>query len=156
MAPSLSGENLTLGSGSGLTATDNFVVGGNGLTKGSWSGSVVNHDNTVLGASHSSQAAKVFVRPNAYETGRANIVIYNWSGQSAVSVNLGGVLHSGDHYEVHNVQNLRGAPVASGTFSGGSVSIPMTGVAPPKPVGVGSASAPRTGPYFDVFIVTRQ
>jgi len=156
MAPSLSGENLTLGSGSGLLATDNFVVGGDGLTEGSWSGSVVNQSNTVSSAAHSSRTTKVFVRPNAYERGRANIVIYNWSGESAVSVNLGSVLQSGDRYQVRNVQNLQGAPVASGTYDGGSVSIPMGGVTPPAAVGVGSSPAPRTGPYFDVFIVTRQ
>ena len=156
MAPTLSGDNLKLGSGSGLTATDNFVVGGNGLTKGSWSGSVTDRNNTVLGAAHSSQGAKVFVRPNPYEGGRANIVVYNWSGQSAVSVSLGNVLQSGDHYVIRNVQNLRGSPVASGTFDGGSVSIPMGGVTPPTPVGLGSSRAPKTGPYFDVFVLTRE
>jgi len=156
MAPSLSGDNLTLGSGSGLTATDNFVVGGNGLTKGSWSGSVTDRNNTVLGAAHSSQSTKVFVRPNPYEGGRAHIVVYNWSGQSSVSVDLGNVLQSGDHYVIRNVQNLRGSPVASGTFDGGSVSIPMGGVTPPTPVGLGSSRAPMTGPYFDVFVVTRE
>ena len=156
MAPSLSGDNVLLGSGNGLTATDNYVVGGNGLTKGSWSGSVVNQGNTAQAAGQSSQSPTIFVRPNAYERGRANIVVYNWSGQSSVSVNLSGVLRSGDHYVVHNVQDLQGDAVASGTFDGGSVSLPMTGVTPPQPVGVGASPAPRTGPYFDVFIVTRQ
>src|SRR2546421_1552237 len=155
MAPGLAGTNVMLGSGSGLTATNNYVVGGDGLGQGTWTGSVVNSGNTVLSAGRTSQAPMVFVRPNAYERGRANIVVYNWNGQNTVSANLGGVLNSGDHYEVHNVQNLFGAPVASGTFSGGSVSIPMTGVTPPVPVGLGSSPAPRTGPYFDVFIVTR-
>jgi hypothetical protein len=156
MAPSLSGDNLLLGSGNGLTATDNFVVGGNGLANGSWSGSVVNRGNTSQAAGAASTSPTVFVRPNAYERGRANIVIYNWSGQGSVSVNLGNVLRAGDHYTIHNVQDLQGSPVASGTFDGGSVSIPMTGVTPPKPVGVSASPAPRTGPYFDTFIVTRQ
>jgi hypothetical protein len=73
-----------------------------------------------------------------------------------VSVDLGNVLQSGDHYVIRNVQNLRGSPVASGTFDGGSVSIPMGGVTPPTPVGLGSSRAPMTGPYFDVFVVTRE
>src|SRR5438105_1367090 len=155
MAPSLTGENLKLGSGVGLNATNNYVVGGDGLTQGTWSGSVVNTGNRTLPAGRTSQAATVFVRPNSYERGRANVVVYNWDGQGAVSVDLSGVLNAGDRYEIRNVQNLRAAPIASGTFGGGSVSIPMGGVNAPTPVGLGTSPAPRTGPYFDVFIVTR-
>jgi hypothetical protein len=157
MGPSmnLSSKNLSLGSGTGLTATNNFVVGASGLTEGSWSGSVVKNGNTVLAASRSSSAPKVFVRPNAYEKGRGNIVVYNFNGQGSVAVDLGNVLSSGDRYEVRNVQNLNGTPVASGTFSGGSVSIPLNGVTPPTPVGLSSPRAPRTGPDFDVFIVVK-
>ena len=97
---------------------------------------------------------QVFVRPNQYEPGRAHVVIYNWNGQSSVSVNLANVLKPGAHYEVRNVQDLFGTPVLSGTYLGGSVSIPMAGVTPPVPIG-GSPRAPiRTGPAFDVFLVT--
>ena len=156
VAPTIGGENLRLGSGSGLTATNNYVVGGKGLTKGSWSGSVVMSGNTSLPDGQTASAPVVFVRPNVYESGRGMIVIYNQGGQSAVSVDLGKVLDAGDRYEVRNVQDLRGTPVLSGTYSGGSVSVPMQGVTPPTPVGLSSSRAPRTGPYFDVFIVTKQ
>jgi hypothetical protein len=98
---------------------------------------------------------RVFVKPNAYESGRATIVVYNWSGQGSVSASLSGVLAAGDRYEVRNVQNLFGAPVLTGTFGGGSISLPMSGVAPPTPIGMGSSRAPRTGPQFDVFIVRK-
>ena len=96
---------------------------------------------------------KVFVRPNKYEAGRATIVVYNWGSQGSVSVNLSGVLSSGQRYEVRNVQDLYGAPVASGTFSGGSVSISMGGVAPPARLGRSTPTPPRTSPVFDTFIV---
>ena len=33
--------------------------------------------------------ARVFVRPNQYEAGRANIAVYNWDRQSAIDVDLG-------------------------------------------------------------------
>lgn len=33
---------------------------------------------------------KVFLRPNRYEPGRANFVIYNWSRQAIVPVDLSG------------------------------------------------------------------
>jgi hypothetical protein len=155
MAPSLSGANFALGSGVGLTATDNYVVGGDGLTEGTWTGTVVKTTNTVLAALRTTGTPTVFVRANAYERGRANVVVYNWTGQNSVSVSMAGVLSAGDRYEVHNVQDLNGAAVASGTFSGGSITLPTTGVQPPAPVGVSSSPAPRTGPDFDVFIVTK-
>lgn len=96
---------------------------------------------------------KVFVRPNKYEAGRANIVVYNWGSQTSVNVNLSGVLATGQRYEVRNVQDFYGTPVASGTFSGGSVSIPMGGVAPPPRLGRTTPTPPRTSPVFDTFIV---
>ena len=99
--------------------------------------------------------AQVFVRPNVYEPGRGHVVIYNWPRLGAVPVNLAGVLAAGDRFEVRNVQDLWGAPVVSGTYGGGTVSIPMTGVAPPAPIGSVPNAAPRTGPDFDTFLVVR-
>jgi hypothetical protein len=154
MAPSLSGTNFTLGSGVGLLATNNYVVGGNGINQGTWTGASIS-SNTVLPAGTATRAATVFVRPNQYERGRANVIVYNWNRQSSVTVSLDGVLAAGDRYEVRNVQDLSGAPVASGTFGGSSISIPMNGVAPPVPMGLSSSRAPRTGPDFDVFVVVK-
>jgi hypothetical protein len=154
-APSLSGSNLSLGSGSGLTATGNYVVGGGGISQGSWTGAAIS-GNTVLAAGSASRPAAVFVRPNLYEPGRATIIVYNWSGQGSVTADLSAVLPVGASYDVRNVQNLFGAPVVSGTYGGGSIVLPMSGVTPPVPVGLSSSSAPKTGPYFDVFIVTKR
>jgi hypothetical protein len=114
-----------------------------------WSAAVGAADQSV--ATPSTPA--VTVLPNAYEAGRATIVVYNWGGQGAVGVDLSGVLKSGTHYEIRNVQDIFGAPVASGTYGGGGVSVPMNGVTPAQPIG-GSPHAPqRTGPDFDVFVV---
>jgi hypothetical protein len=114
---------------------------------------------TNLGAgdqavSSSPSTPAVFVRPNKYERGRANVIVYNWGRQSSVSADLSNVLAVGQRYEIRNVQDFFGAAVVSGTYGGGSVSIPMGGVTPPQPVG-GSPNAPiKTGPDFDVFVVT--
>jgi len=97
----------------------------------------------------------VFVRPNAYEAGRATIVVYNWSRQSSITVDLSTVLPPGVRYQVRSVQDLFGAVLTSGTF-GGSITIPMGAVSPTPPIG-GSHVAPTvTGPDFDVFVVTIQ
>ncbi len=99
--------------------------------------------------------ARVFVRPNRYETGRAHVIVYNWPRRASVTVDLSGVLAPGDRYEVRNVQALYGAPVVAGTFDGALVVIPMNGVAPPAPIGrLAPRQAPRTAPEFDVFLVT--
>lgn len=97
---------------------------------------------------------QVFVRPNKYEAGRAHIVVYNWGHQGSVAVDVSTVLRSGDHYEVRNVQAAFGPPVVSGTYQGGTIAIPMGGVAPPTPIGRATATPPTTGPNFDVFLLT--
>ena len=107
-------------------------------------------DQVVADAPSTTQ---VFVRANKYEPGRALVVVYNFGSQNSVSVNLSNVLASGQRYEVRNVQDMFGTPVASGTYNGGSITVPMTGVTPPTPIGRSTATAPRTGPNFDTFVV---
>jgi hypothetical protein len=69
---------------------------------------------------------KVFVRPNRYEPGRANVTVYNWDLKSDIEVDLHEVLMLGAPYEVRNVLDYYGDPVAAGTYSGTPVKLPMT------------------------------
>jgi hypothetical protein len=151
VAPTVGGSNVVLGSGDGLTASGNYVAGGDGISQGTWTNATVT-SNTVIPPDPTQTA--VFVEPNAYEPGRAFVVVFNWANQASASVDLSGVLQSGDAYEVRNVQDLFGTPGASGTYGGGSVSIPLTAVAPPAPIGI-SSLAPTTGPGFNVYLVVR-
>lgn len=98
-------------------------------------------------------STKVFVKPNKYEPGRATVVVYNWGHAASASADLSGVLRNGQRYEVRNVQNMFGAPVASGTYSGGALTLPMTGVNPPTRMGRTTPTPPKTGPKFDTFVV---
>jgi hypothetical protein len=114
---------------------------------------------TGLGSSDQAIAAgpsttKVVVLPNKYEAGRAFIVVYNFAVQTAVNVDLSGVLMAAHKFEIRNVQDAFGTPLVSGTYAGGTVSIPMAGVQPPIPIGRSTRQAPKTGPSFDVFLVT--
>ena len=97
---------------------------------------------------------KIFIRPNQYEAKRANITIYNWDTRTRLSVDLTGILAPGTGFEIRNAQDFFGAPVLTGTYAGGSVSIPMTGLsvaaprgwaAPPRPApsSTSSSSSPR-------------
>jgi hypothetical protein len=115
---------------------------------------------TGLGATDQAFAAaptatQVFVRPNAYEPGRAFIVVYNFAAQNPVAVDISGIVALGRRYEIRNVQKVFGPPVASGTYVGGAVAIPMDGVQPPAVIGrTAPRAAPKTGPDFDVFLLT--
>ena len=113
---------------------------------------------TGVGATDLAQAAnptqpQVFVRPSRYEAGRSNVIIYNWTRQASVAVALSGVLPVGARYEIRNVQDFFGTPVVSGTYGGGTVSIPMSGVTAVQPIGGAPTAPPRTGPDFDAFVV---
>lgn len=96
-----------------------------------------------------------FVRPNRYEPGRALLVVYNWGGRSTVTVDVSKILHPGDRYEIRNIQAVYGPPVVSGVFRTDSITVPMSGIAPPVAIGRVTRTAPRTGPAFDVFLMTR-
>ncbi len=97
---------------------------------------------------------KVFVRKNAYEDNRGNITIYNWEKLPSVTVNLGGVLAVGVPYEVRDAQNFYGTPVASGTYQGGSINIPMNlSQVAPLTGDVTTINNVHTAPEFAAFVV---
>jgi hypothetical protein len=93
----------------------------------------------------------IYVRPNKYEAKRANITIYNWSMNPAVAVDVSSLLSPGDKYVVQDAQNFYGPAVASGTYSGGTISIPMTGLTKATPVGFTAPA--HTAPLYGTFVV---
>jgi len=109
--------------------------------------------NTYL---RSPSGTNVFVRPNAYEPGRANIIIYNWSRAATVDVNVAGAgLQVGDRYEVRDALNWPGLPVASGQYNGSTIAIPMTGLFTAMPYRAPKIRPEHTAPEFGVFILQR-
>jgi len=95
----------------------------------------------------------VVVEPNAYEPGRANIVVYNWTGAGSVTVDLSGALNIGDHFVVMNAENFYGTPVMSGVY-GGPISLPISTVSPPA--SIGGHAMPATSTQFQTYIVLKQ
>ena len=148
---SLSGYSWSGTSYSQSAGASQWSFQGSPLSLSSWQSS------TGLGSTGSAAGAtptttKVFVRGSTYERGRANIVVYNWGRQGAASVSLSGLVPAGARYQIHNVLDLYGSPVASGTYSGGSVSIPLRNVSAPAPVGW--TAGPSGGTEFNVYVVT--
>jgi len=82
---------------------------------------------------------KVFTRANQYEPGRGHIAVYNWDLANSVELDLSSLLTNGMRYEIRNVQDYFGTPVATGTFSGQAVRVPLTGT--------------KLGPEFNTFVV---
>ena len=111
-------------------------------------------DNNIL--SFCNRPARLSDRPNRYEAGRAHVVVFNWTNAGAVSVDLSKVLRSGDAYEILNVQDLFGSPVVSGTYTGGSVSLPVRAVAAPTPVGGFVTRPGGTGTQFNTYLVRKR
>ncbi|HET9985615.1 MAG TPA: Ig-like domain-containing protein [Longimicrobiales bacterium] len=157
------GSLITMKSASGASWSSNtwyrdasasaWGYNGGSYTWAGWrSASGLGGSDAVAGTQPS--GVKVVVRPNQYERGRANVIVYNWSQQGSVSADLSNVLRVGDRYTVRNVQDFYGTPVLTGTYGGGSISIPTSAVAAPRPIGRSTTTAPTTGPTFNVFVVT--
>lgn len=93
----------------------------------------------------------IAIRPNKYEPGRANIIVYNWENLNSVSVDASGFLPIGTAFEVRNAQDFFGSPVLTGTYDGTPLDIPLTGLSVAQPIGI--APPPSSGPAFGAFIV---
>ncbi|MCX6588702.1 MAG: malectin domain-containing carbohydrate-binding protein [Acidobacteria bacterium] len=129
-----------------VTFTGNLFYGGlNGMTAAQFP----NNTYTTV----QPKGLQVLLRPNRYEPGRGHVTVYNWDNLSNVSVNLASILPTGAAYEIRDAQNFFGPPVASGVYSGGSVTIPMTGTAITPLTGLAEVALLHTPVRFGSFIV---
>jgi hypothetical protein len=94
----------------------------------------------------------VFLRPNQYEPGRAHIIVYNWDQEASVSVDISSLLPVGAGYEVRSAQDYLGSPVLSGTYNGGNLRLPMSGLQVARPIGYDYVPQ-STAPEFNVFVL---
>ena len=95
----------------------------------------------------------VFVRPNKYETGRANVVVYNWDHKPHLEVDLKDVLKLGQAFRIVSAQDFYGETIGQGKYEGKPVVLPMTPHKPVAPVGLDNTNLPVTEPEFGVFVV---
>lgn len=147
-----------------------IVEGGGGLafavSLANWQ-SIYGKDLDSNGYTGKPFANQVFVRPNAYESGRGHVIIYNWANLSSVPVDLSPLgLSHGQGFKVHNIQSFKTDPMAadwmgnvaaSGTFDSGnpSVNVDMTDTTVSIPIG-STLPLPSTLPEFGVFVVLPQ
>lgn len=99
----------------------------------------------------------VLIRPNSYQPGRANVVIYTTGNPTAININLTAAgLTQGQGYIIKNAFDWGGPTVASGVFNAASptISVPLNGTATSVAPPIGMASTPATTcPNFCTMIV---
>ncbi|HWR50110.1 MAG TPA: hypothetical protein VN428_03330 [Bryobacteraceae bacterium] len=131
-----------------ITMTGNTFFGGlSGFSSGQYP------QNTYYASRPS--GTQTFVRPNRYEPGRAHVIVLNWAGASAVSVDVSGVLGIGDTFEVRDVQDYFGAPVLQGTWNGGLVALPTSLTSVSAPIGNVPIRPTHTSSEFNVYVLQR-
>ncbi|MEK9156218.1 MAG: hypothetical protein AAB360_02840 [Patescibacteria group bacterium] len=101
---------------------------------------------------------RLFVQPNEFEPTRSHITIYNWDNLDTTTLSSSDLSGTGisnnDSYEIRDVQNYFGDPIATGRYNGSSISVtlPDTGSPVYQPA---SGSAPaHTSKQFNAFVLT--
>ena len=99
----------------------------------------------------------VIVRPNAYQQGRANVVVYAPSAAASITVNLSqSGLVNGQAYTIQNAFNFNGPAVITGVYISltPNIVIPLNGLSTSVAAPLGSTyTPPTTSPQLAVFVV---
>lgn len=91
----------------------------------------------------------VYVYPNDYETGRANITVFNPNDLSSTTADCTGIIGASDPWYLYDGFNPLAGPVSSGT--GPTVTVPMAGLTCRTPAGCSAPTHPC--PKFGAFVV---
>ncbi|MCP9496173.1 MAG: right-handed parallel beta-helix repeat-containing protein [Pyrinomonadaceae bacterium MAG19_C2-C3] len=100
------------------------------------------------------KGTQIFLRQNKYEPERTHITVYNWDLKDKLEVDVSQVLPRGATFELRNVQDLFGAPVLTGTYNGGALTLPMINLKVAAPVGYDFTPV-STAPEFAAFVLIR-
>jgi hypothetical protein len=88
------------------------------------------HAKMLPGRNGKPTGTKVFVFPNKFVKGRANVGIFNWDRLEKCQVDLSAALKKGQAYRIYNCLDIRqtvsmAEPVLKGTYSGGDLTFPL-------------------------------
>jgi hypothetical protein len=143
----------------------NFIYGSNpynstkfgNMSLAQWQANTPFGDNDTYMGTGAPTTNIVTLFPNDYDSKLALLVVYNPSGASTVTVNLGGFLVNGDSFDVYSTTS-RTSRHSSGQYQGSAV-IPMVGM--PLTAMTGYVSGPNLGamkspePYFGCFQILK-
>jgi hypothetical protein len=146
--------------------TDNYFAGGVPVLLTHCTGARM-QGNTLIGAvdgllpaqfPHNSYLStkptesKVFVRANRYQRGRAQIAIFNWERRPSVQIDLSRTgLRQGERFEIRDVRNFFGEPLAAGAFEQRPIDLPLGKMR--WPVEAGAESGAGGIPEFGAAVV---
>jgi hypothetical protein len=140
--PTMGGNTLHKATGSYMRCLSEAVTSGSIVhwTPANWATWLgYGYDSGSTCTAGSPAANWVSTYANEYESGRANIAVYNWTGATTQSVDVSSFLAAGDRWEAIDLWTPLSAPVASGTLTGSTISLPLTGVDYYTPWGNGTA-----------------
>lgn len=148
--------NIADGIGGDLACNFNGSTTGN-TRYGDPNGATLPGTNRILTAGTLPSTAEVSVVPNIYETGRANIIVWNWPAASSVTVDVSSIgLTSGDTFAVKDSQNYFGTPARVGTYTGSSISVPMNLTMVETPIWTDPTPAiTHTSSQFNAFVIVK-
>lgn len=92
---------------------------------------------------------------SAVDSARATATVWNYDGASSIPLDVSPLLAPGDGYALYHVYDwvTSGAQTLSGTYSGGTLTVPMTAKTPPTPQG--GTTLPNLPNTFGVFVLLR-
>ncbi len=131
-----------------IAMTGNTFIGKQDFTAADYPG------NTYYATPSTPASNVVVVRPNAYESNRCNIYVYNWENLTTVDADISSAVAPGTAIYIMNAQDYYNTPVWSGTYGGGTVALPMTRLT--AAAGIGYTAYGPTGQSFNAFIVRAQ
>jgi hypothetical protein len=134
-----------------ITTSTPMLYQGSGRSAAQWQ-AATGLDATSTWTSGSPSGTHTFTCANAYETGRGHVAVFNWGLADNVSVDVSSIVPVSYVYTVRNASDYYGAVVKTGTYSGGTISLPMTNLTVAVPVK--ATVAPATGPEFNAFVIT--
>ncbi len=142
---------------------NNTYIGGNDLAENALfadNGAIHNFVSWKSGTGHDADSVyqpglphgmKIFVRPNRYERGRANIAVFNWDNAETAEIDASGCLRTGDSYRLVHAEDFYGTPAAQGVYDGALIKLPLKPVAPIAAVGLTAVDS--TAPEFSAFVL---
>jgi len=133
-----------------------FYDNNTSLTFAQWKSTYPGLDTASTATNSVFPPDQIYVIPNQDQAKRAHIAVYNFTHAGNVTVNLSGVLSSGDAYQLYSAQNYNAGAIRSGTFNGTSISIPMTNLTAAHILygtNWGLTDPPPTSPEFGAFVL---
>lgn len=97
----------------------------------------------------------VYVAQNYYETTKSYVTIYNWENLSEVDIDASSVLDENDTYAIYDTENFFGDPIATGTFNGATISVPMTTTGLTETVGEVPVAPTHSSEEFGSFVLVK-